>query len=73
MTDRVGQQISNYHLLRSLGKGGFAEVYLGKHIYLGSYATIKILHTRVAEPTFCSLENGFPNSLDLSARNPAHA
>lgn len=43
MTDYTGQQLGNYRLLRSLGRGGFAEVYLGEHIYLGTLAAIKIL------------------------------
>ena len=40
---RIGQQLGNYHLLRLLGEGGFAEVYLGGHTYLGTHAAIKIL------------------------------
>lgn len=44
---RVGQQFGNYKLLRYLGEGGFAEVYLGEHIHLGSYAAIKILSGRL--------------------------
>src|SRR5258707_1059746 len=36
MTDRTGQQFGNYRLLRLLGKGGFAEVYLGQHLRLPS-------------------------------------
>src|SRR6266702_4984388 len=47
MTDRVGQQLGNYRLIRLLGKGGFAEVYLGEHIYLGTQAAIKVLHTQL--------------------------
>ena len=31
MTDRVGQQLGNYHLVRLLGRGGQAEDYLGEH------------------------------------------
>src|ERR1051326_4113196 len=46
--DRVGQQLGNYRLLRRLGEGGFAEVYLGEHTYLQTQAAIKILHTRLA-------------------------
>lgn len=45
MADRVGQQLGNYRLLRLLGRGGFAEVYLGEHIYLNNYAALKVLHT----------------------------
>jgi len=49
MTDRVGQQLGNYRLLRLLGHGGFAEVYLGEHIYLKSNAALKILHAVLKE------------------------
>src|SRR5256714_13182968 len=48
MTDRVGQQLGNYQLIRLLGEGGFAEVYLGEHIHLGTEAAIKVLHTQLA-------------------------
>src|SRR5260370_106463 len=41
--DRTGQQLGNYRLLRLLGRGGFAEVYLGQHIYLNSQAALKVL------------------------------
>ncbi len=47
MADRVGQQLGNYRLVRLLGQGGFAEVYLGEHIYLDTTAAIKVLHTRL--------------------------
>src|SRR6266700_3759987 len=43
MVDRIGQQFGNYQLIRPLGRGGFAEVYLGKHVYLKSLAAIKLL------------------------------
>ncbi len=43
--DKIGKQVGNYRLLRLLGQGGFAEVYLGEHIYLSTQAAIKILHT----------------------------
>jgi serine/threonine protein kinase len=51
MVDRIGQQLGNYRLLRLLGKGGFAEVYLGEHLRLGTRAAIKVLYTRLADPS----------------------
>lgn len=48
MADRVGRQFGNYRLIRLLGRGGFAEVYLGEHIYLETQAAIKVLHTQLA-------------------------
>jgi len=47
MPDCVGQQLGNYRLLRLLGAGGFAEVYLGEHIHLGTQTAIKVLHTQL--------------------------
>ncbi len=47
MADRVGEQFGKYRLERLLGHGGFADVYLGEHVYLNSRAAIKILHARV--------------------------
>jgi eukaryotic-like serine/threonine-protein kinase len=49
VADRTGQQFGNYRLIRMLGRGGFAEVYLGQHIRLNSLAAIKILHTHLTE------------------------
>src|SRR6266487_344792 len=45
MADRLGQQLGNYRLIQLLGQGGFAEVYLGRHIHLDTSAAIKVLHT----------------------------
>src|SRR5438105_8610991 len=49
MSTREGQQLGNYFLLRLLGSGGFADVYLGEHIHLKSQAAIKVLLTRLVE------------------------
>jgi serine/threonine protein kinase len=50
MTERghhAGQQFGNYHLLHLLGRGGFAEVYLGAHIHLETQAAVKVLHVQL--------------------------
>ncbi len=49
MSDRIGQQLGNYRLIHLLGHGGFADVYLGEHIYLGTHAAIKVLDTQLAQ------------------------
>ena len=51
MADRgpyEGQQLGNYYLTHLLGQGSFADVYLGKHIYLNTQAAIKVLHGQLA-------------------------
>src|ERR1700737_1633303 len=45
VASRVGQQFGNYQLIQFLGKGSFAEVYLGGHIHLGTLAAVKVLQT----------------------------
>ncbi len=45
--NRVGEKLGNYRLVRLLGEGGFAEVYLGEHVHLDSYAAIKVLHSQL--------------------------
>lgn len=47
MTNYVGHQFGNYRLLRVLGQGSFASVYLGEHLYLERLAAVKILHVRM--------------------------
>ena len=49
LENRVGQQLGNYNLMRLLGAGGFAEVYLGEHIHLQTQSAIKLLHTQLAQ------------------------
>ena len=47
MSDRIGQQLGKYQLLNLIGKGSFAEVYLGEHLHLSTRAAIKVLHTQL--------------------------
>src|SRR5437667_12067686 len=49
MTDHASRQLGNYRLTRLLGQGGFAEVYLGEHIYLKTLAAIKVLHAQLPQ------------------------
>lgn len=44
----TGEQLGNYRLIRLLAQGGFADVYLGEHIHLGTEAAIKVLRTRLS-------------------------
>lgn len=43
------QQIGNYRLLKHLGDGGQASVYLGEHLFLKRSSAIKILKTSLSE------------------------
>lgn len=47
MSDRMGKQFGHYRLMSLLGKGGFAEVYLGQHVYLDTHAAIKVMDTEL--------------------------
>ena len=63
MADRVGQQLGNYRLIRLLGQGGFAEVYLGEHMRLGMQAAIKV---------FCLFRKGRHGINATSVASPAY-
>ena len=45
MMERVEQQLGNYRLKHLLGRGAFADVYLGEHLYLNTPVAVKVLHS----------------------------
>lgn len=45
MVDRSGQQLGHYKLIRFIGRGGSADVYLARNMNLRSLCAIKILRT----------------------------
>ena len=47
MANRTGEQLANYRIIRLIGRGGFAEVYLAEHLYLRTQVAIKILNTQL--------------------------
>jgi predicted ATPase/DNA-binding CsgD family transcriptional regulator len=63
MKDLSGQQMGNYRIIRLLGIGGFADVYLGEHRYLNKQVAMKILHTQL-NPT--AVENFLCEARHLS-------
>ena len=44
----TGLEIGDYRVLRSLGVGGMAEVYLAEQLSLGRQVALKILHSQLA-------------------------
>src|SRR5450755_3572851 len=48
MNRYAGQQIGNYRLLEPVGSGTFADVYLGRHVYSGELAALKLLRTQLS-------------------------
>ena len=45
MIEQVEQQLGNYRLKQVLGRGAFADVYLGEHLYLSTPVAVKVLHS----------------------------
>ncbi len=49
MIDYTGQKLGNYQLVKLLGRGGFADVYLGEHVYLQTTAAIKVVQAQLTD------------------------
>src|SRR5260221_9128467 len=49
MIDLVGHQLGNYRVLRLLGRGGFANVYLGEQVHLKNNAALKVVRAAFSE------------------------
>ena len=47
MQNSMERRLGNYMLSRLLGRGGFAHVYYGEHVYLKTSAAIKVLNVRI--------------------------
>src|SRR5579884_2704107 len=57
MSDGMGhirQRLGNYRLIRRLGEGAFATVYLGEHVYLQTLAAIKVVQIELSQDTLQS-------------------
>jgi len=50
----VGQHVGNYLLSSLIGRGMFADVYLGMHMHLNTWAAIKVLRDDVDQQTLDS-------------------
>ena len=51
MIEQVEQRLGSYRLIQRLGKGVFADVYLGEHLYLNTPVAVKVLHSRLDSHT----------------------
>jgi serine/threonine protein kinase len=56
--DPVGQQLGNYRINRLLGRGAFADIYLGEHILLKTQVAIKVLQASLGKDDLERFRNG---------------
>ncbi len=49
MPDYRGQHFGNYQLIKLLGEGGYAQVYLGQQVFLKTKVAVKVLRAHLDE------------------------
>ncbi|HLZ55678.1 MAG TPA: serine/threonine-protein kinase [Ktedonosporobacter sp.] len=57
MSDRVGQQVEKYRLLRLLGEGGYGYVYLAENVLRGTQVAVKLLKFQLTVEEFPTFLN----------------
>ena len=65
LTIGIGQQLGNYRLIRLIGQGGFADVYLGEHIHLNNFAAIKVLKAQLTQAETKNFRDEARTMMDL--------
>jgi serine/threonine protein kinase len=64
--ERIDQQFGNYRVVSLLGKGGFAKVYLGEHLYVEKHLTaIKVLRPELSNKYKADFLKEAQRSLEL--------
>src|SRR5262245_65152998 len=48
LSDRVGKKLKGFYVLRRLGRGAMAEVYLAQQLSLGRQVALKVLNAELA-------------------------
>ncbi len=71
--ERVGEQFGNYRIACLLGQGGFAKVYLGKHLHLEKHlAAIKVLRPELSSKYKADFLKEAQRSLELRHPHIVH-
>ena len=69
MASYMGHQFGNYGLIKLLGFGGFAEVYLGNHVHMGIQAAVKVLTGRLMPEDVAHFRNEARIMIELRHQN----